>query len=209
MIITVASFKGGVGKTTTAIHLAAFFHGDAETLLIDADPNRSALAWAHRGALPFAVTDEWQAGDHLPEQGHVVIDTQARPDPDDLAMLAKACDWLVLPTTPDVLALDALALMGVYLGESAIENYRVLLTMMPPSRRMAPSLQPLITPLQPRLFHHSVRRYAVYPKAAQQGQVVSAVKAAKAAEAWQDYGRIGEELLSLTVSRPHPSYPPS
>jgi cellulose biosynthesis protein BcsQ len=47
MIITLARFKGGVGKATTAIHLAAFFHGDAETLLIEADPNRSALAWAN------------------------------------------------------------------------------------------------------------------------------------------------------------------
>ncbi|MEO0352764.1 MAG: ParA family protein, partial [Cyanobacteria bacterium P01_A01_bin.15] len=42
MIITVASFKGGVGKTTTAIHLAAFFQGKGKTLLIDADPNCSA-----------------------------------------------------------------------------------------------------------------------------------------------------------------------
>jgi chromosome partitioning protein len=195
MIITVASFKGGVGKTTTAIHLAAFLQNDAETLLIDADPNRSALAWANRGALPFAVTDEWQAGDYLPDEGHVVIDTPARPDPEDLAMLAEACDWLVLPTTPDVLSLDVLALMVAYLEPLAIQNYRVLLTMMPPSRCIAAPLRPLLHAIQPQIFDHSIRRYAAYQKAAQQGQVVSAVKAAKAADAWQDYATIGQALL--------------
>ncbi|QKD81208.1 ParA family protein [Thermoleptolyngbya sichuanensis A183] len=34
--------KGGVGKTTAAIHLAAFLQAQGETLPIDADPNRSA-----------------------------------------------------------------------------------------------------------------------------------------------------------------------
>ena len=42
MIITVAGFKGGVGKTTTAIHLACYFAQQSEkTLLVDGDPNRS------------------------------------------------------------------------------------------------------------------------------------------------------------------------
>ena len=46
MILTVASFKGGVGKTTSAIHFAAYLQQQAPTLLIDGDPNRSATTWA-------------------------------------------------------------------------------------------------------------------------------------------------------------------
>jgi chromosome partitioning protein len=42
MIITIASFKGGVSKTTTAVHLAAYLQKRSPTLLIDGDPNRSA-----------------------------------------------------------------------------------------------------------------------------------------------------------------------
>ncbi|MEM9980018.1 MAG: ParA family protein, partial [Cyanobacteria bacterium P01_D01_bin.2] len=85
MIITVASFKGGVGKTTTAIHLAAFFQGKGKTLLIDADPNCSALGWASRGELPFKVVDQWQAETQSEAYEHIIIDTQARPTTEDLA----------------------------------------------------------------------------------------------------------------------------
>ena len=42
MIITVTSYKGGVGKTTTAIHLATYLQSLAPTLLVDGDGIRSA-----------------------------------------------------------------------------------------------------------------------------------------------------------------------
>ena len=49
MIFSVASFKGGVGKTTTAVHLAAYLQTLAPTLLLDADQTKNATAWSQRG----------------------------------------------------------------------------------------------------------------------------------------------------------------
>ena len=46
-----------VGKTTAAIHLAAFLAKQGKTLLLDGDLNRSASAWARKGQLPFTVAD--------------------------------------------------------------------------------------------------------------------------------------------------------
>ena len=58
MIVTLASVKGGVGKSTCAIHIAAYLQAHAKTLLVDSDRIRSCVAWSKRGKLPFPVIDE-------------------------------------------------------------------------------------------------------------------------------------------------------
>lgn len=196
MIITVAAFKGGVGKTTSAVHFATYCQALAPTLLIDGDPNRSATGWAKRGALPFTVVDERQAARHARSYEHIVIDTQARPEREDLKELAEGCDLLVVPTTPDALALDALMLTIKTLQALGSERYRILITMVPPRpSRDGDDARAMLQEAGFPLFNTSIRRLVAFQKAALAGVPVQAVPDPRAREGWNDYQRVGEEVL--------------
>jgi len=195
VIVTVASFKGGCGKSTSAIHLAAYLQARGPTILVDGDPNRSASGWAKRGALPFRVVDERQATRHVREAEHVVIDTPARPSREDLEALADGCDLLIVPTTPDALALDALMLTVEALRGLGAERFRVLLTIVPPKpSRDGDDARAMIADGGLPLFAGSIRRAVAFQKAALSGCVVSEVRDPRAADAWQDYEAVGREL---------------
>jgi chromosome partitioning protein len=195
MIVSVASFKGGVGKTTTAVHLAAYLQRRGKTVLIDGDPNRSATAWGRRGTLPYAVIDERQATKLARNFEHSVIDTEARPEPDDLRALVDGCDLLIIPTTPDALALDALMLTVRSLHELGAENYRILLTVIPPRpNRDGEEARAMLTGHKLPVFKGGVRRLAAFQKAALAGVPVYEVSDPRAAEAWSDYEAIGKEF---------------
>ena len=199
MRVTVANFKGGVGKTTTAIHLAAYLSKQGPTLLLDGDPNGSASAWAKRGRLPFAVADIDQAtkeGIDPASFEHVVIDTQARPDEKDLRALASRCDLLIVPTQPRALDLDALR-QTVQMLRGVDSRFKVLITMAPPwpsrdGARARTSLQKAGVPV----FETAVRRFTAYDRAVVQGVPVYASDERKATDAWHDYEKVGEEVLS-------------
>lgn len=196
MIITCASFKGGVGKTTSAVHFAAYLQASAPTLLIDGDPNRSATGWANRGSLPFAVVDERQAARHVRHYEHIVIDTKARPDQEDLKALADGCDLLIIPTRPDALSLDALMLTVNALQALSNDRYRILITMVPPRpSRDGEEARSLLQNTELPLFNTNIRRLVAFEKAALQGVPVSAVKDdPRALEGWNDYLSVGKEI---------------
>lgn len=196
MIITVASFKGGQAKTTSAIHLAAYLQNDKPTLLIDGDPNRSATGWARRQGLPFKVIDERQAARYAREYEHIVIDTQARPTQEDLRALADGCDMLIIPVTPDALSLDALFLIVEALEHLGSNRFRILLTIVPPRpSRDGDDARGTLQEAKLPVFRTIIRRFVAFQKAALQGVPVYEVNDPRSQEGWEDYKQVGEELL--------------
>lgn len=196
MIVTVASFKGGQAKTTTAVHLAALLNDKKPTLLIDGDPNRSASSWNKRRGFPFKVVDEKQAVRFARDFEHVVIDTQARPTEEDLKELAAGCDLLIVPLTPDALSLDTLFLFTDALTKLGADRFKILLTIVPPkpSRDGEEVLKTLKEAALP-FFKTFIRRYKAFQKAALEGALVKDVADPYAAEAWADYVDIVREVL--------------
>jgi chromosome partitioning protein len=196
MILTIAGFKGGVGKTTSAVHFAAYLQQHAPTVLIDGDPNRSATTWARHGKLPFKVVDERSAARHVRSYEHIVIDTKARPEEEDLKALVEGCDLLIIPSKPDTLSLDALRLTVNTLKTIGATNYRVLLTIVPPrpSRDGEEAYIALKDANYP-VFHTFIRRFKAFEDAATEGVPVYAVTGNRnAQEGWNDYVESAKEI---------------
>lgn len=197
MIITVAGYKGGIGKTTTAVHLAAFFQSQGATLFIDADENRSAQSWARQDKLPFEVTSENLAPKRImaskPE--HIVIDTKARPSQEDLEEIAQNCDLLVLPSTTRPMDLEVLIKM-VEAIKVLNAPYCVLLTMVPPtSRRIFSEVQELLSGSGIPVFNSFIRKYAFVEQLPLDGDLAKDSKDENALKVWDQYMGVGEEIF--------------
>lgn len=194
-IVTVTGYKGGVGKSTTAIHLATFFSERGATVLVDGDPNRTACSWAERGSLPFTVADERRAMKVIGSADYVVIDTPARPDSGDLKELSAGCELLILPTIPDIVSLQPMLETVKDVGEA---NYRALLTIVPPyPSRDGEVMRKDLDDGGIPVFKTMIRRTVGFQKAALEGTPIRDFKDPRAREAWNDYVALGQEILEI------------
>lgn len=199
MIITVTSYKGGVGKTTTAIHLAAYLQRLAPTLLVDGDAIRSATKWSQRSGnvgLPFKVVTHAQMVSHIRDHQHIIIDTEGNPTDDDFKDLANNCDLLVIPAVPESVATDGLTHTLAKLRSLGNTTHRVLLTMVPPRPRTeGQQLRDMLIGEGIPVFTTEIPRLAAFEKAAAEGVPVYSIKDDRnASRAWSAYEEAGKEI---------------
>src|SRR3954452_20217521 len=113
-VIAVVDEKGGVGKTTTAMSLAAICAEASRTLVVDVDPQGSASWWAENAGerLPFDFTAEKDPAvlrtirEGAAESYDVVIvDTPGSLEGAQiLATVLATTDYVIVPTEPAALA---------------------------------------------------------------------------------------------------------
>jgi chromosome partitioning protein len=180
-----------VGKTTTAVHLAAALGRGA--LLVDGDPNASAAAWHDRsgGRLPFELRS---ASEHFDSEKykHIVIDTPARPNPADLKTISENSDLIIVPSFPDTLSLDALVKIVNSFNDLKIDNYRVLLTQTL-GAAAARDAKLLLSDLGIKFFGAEIRRRVVFGKAATAGSTVNDLR--DGGDSWTDILNLKKEVL--------------
>ncbi|MGG6298148.1 ParA family protein [Leptolyngbya sp. AN02str] len=201
-VLVVMNGKGGVGKTTTAVNLAASLADKHRVLLVDADPQGSASWWVQRSrkGMEFAITQATDVG-HLKtlrsqkDYTLVVVDTPPALDSEVLLTLVPNADYLVLPTPPAPIDLAALIETVKSTVMPTQTSYRVLLTRVDPrSLNEALEAQNTLMELGIPACNAFIRAYKAHERAALEGMSVLQWRGKNAREAEADYRRVAEEI---------------
>lgn len=211
-MIVCANTKGGVGKSTIAVHLAAWLHDQGfKTALLDCDKQRSSSEWiaevdsgitVRTADTPEAclaeATELTRTHDCLVGDGPGGLDDLSR------TMLLLA-DLALLPISPSILDLRSVQqATGILRYAQQINGGRpegrLVLNKMKTRDTISRELRNAAPELGVQVAEHVIRDLQAYRDAAQQGTVVTRM-GKKGAQAASDMTQLFTELTGTLITQ--------
>jgi len=212
MIIVVANSKGGVGKSTFAVHLAAWLHEQGHRVtLADCDTQQSSSEWI-REAVPEVKAVRLASPDDIlndlptlnADTDYVVADGPGSQTETSRALLLRA-DLALVPCKASMLEVRALAKATEVLRvsqdiRSGLQKAVIVLSMVGMKYRLTADMKEAAAALSLPLATRAMTLRQIYADAPGQGAVVWNM-GSRAREAAEEVDQIFREILPDAVKR--------
>jgi chromosome partitioning protein len=184
-VVALVSNKGGTGKTTLATNLAAALDQRGRTVLVDADPQGSALHWSQVAeASGRTAVRVMEAGDDIVrdtrrlEASHDFVIIDCPPSIDALQSRAAlaVCDLALVPVLPSPLDLWATSHIAAAVRRTArgraSPTARLIVNQLEHRTLLSRIVRGALAELEIPAVNAQVRRRAVYRNCMLEGRTV-------------------------------------
>lgn len=180
-VLAVINQKGGAGKTTLAMNLAAGLARRGPTVVVDLDPQGSALQWAGAGAQPYpatvkALSGRWDGAalrQTYKAYQHIVLDCPPSLDSHASNQALRSAEVALIPVLPSPVDLWASLRLPQEIDAARTQNpgLRAYLVLNQIEQRSALSaaMQDALSEFGLPVLKAAIRRRAVYRSAALEG----------------------------------------
>jgi chromosome partitioning protein len=212
MIITIANSKGGVGKSTLAVHLTAWLHKQGHSVILaDCDTQQSSSEWIREAVPQLKAVRLDSPNDilnELPvlseEADYIVADGPGSQTETSRALLLRA-DMGIVPCKASMLEVRALAKATEVLRQAqdiraGIPKAIIVLSMVGKNYRLTQDMKDAAKALNLPLADTAMILRQIYADAPGQGQVVWNM-GSRAADAAKEVDQLFREILPEAAAR--------
>ena len=184
-VIAVVNQKGGTGKTTLSMNLAAGLARRGRTLVVDADPQGSAGQWARMAgedrpfpASVFAVAGplERELGALRRDYDTIVVDCPPTLEGGAVAGALAASDVVLIPVLPSPVDLWGSVRMARGLEEARLRNSAlrpfIVVNQLEVRSALSRAMKHALMEIDIPALEQTIRRRAIYRRSALEGSSV-------------------------------------